>query len=79
MNNEKHELGQEFPEFIEKIHTLKTTDNHFKKLFDEYHLLTKEIHSLEAHNMPTSDERFESLKKQRLEKKDQLFHMLKNN
>ena len=33
---QKHILTEEFPEFAEKIHTLKVEDAHFKKLFDEF-------------------------------------------
>ncbi len=29
----RHLLTEEFPEFAQKIHHLKTEDNHFKKLF----------------------------------------------
>ena len=31
-----HDIAHEFPEHLEKIHSLKTTDAHFAKLFDEY-------------------------------------------
>jgi uncharacterized protein YdcH (DUF465 family) len=31
-----HDILHEFPEFKEKITALKTSDAHFRKLFDEY-------------------------------------------
>ncbi len=37
MTLEHHELGHEFPEFKDEIHTLKMSNAHFKELFDEYH------------------------------------------
>jgi uncharacterized protein YdcH (DUF465 family) len=41
---EKHDLRHEFPEYEAKIHELKISDMHFKKLFDEYHEINNEIH-----------------------------------
>ena len=76
MHDEKHDLVHELPEFKDKIHELKTSNNHFARLFDEYHVLTKEVHRLEAANVPISDEHFEELKKKRLTKKDELYKML---
>ena len=32
----KHQLVIDFPEFAEKIHTLKMENAHFKKLFENY-------------------------------------------
>ncbi|MBA4135475.1 MAG: GTP-binding protein, partial [Flavobacterium sp.] len=31
---EKHDLLHEFPQYQEKIHELKVSDAHFRKLFD---------------------------------------------
>ena len=45
---EKHDLHHEFPQFEQKIHDLKISDNHFKRLFDEYHELNKEIYRIET-------------------------------
>ena len=53
------------------------SDHHFKKLFDEYHDVDKEIHRLESDDSPASDEHMETLKKQRLHLKDQLYGMLR--
>lgn len=77
MHDEKHDLVHELPEFKDKIHELKTSNNHFARLFDEYHVLTKEIHHLEAANVPTSDAHIEDLKKKRLFKKDELYNVLR--
>ena len=77
MHEEKHDLAHELPEYKDKIHEMKVADAHFKKVFDEYHVLTKEIHQLEAEKTPVTDEHFEDLKKKRLNHKDELFSMLK--
>ena len=77
MHDEKHDLAHELPEYKDKIHEMKESNAHFRKIFDEYHVLTKDIHQLEAKDIPVIDEYFEELKKKRLHCKDELFAMLK--
>ncbi len=77
MQVEHHDLAHEFPEFKERIHELKTSDNHFHKQFERYDELTKEIERLEKQDEPVTDEHMEELKKQRLAVKDELYGMLK--
>jgi uncharacterized protein YdcH (DUF465 family) len=72
-----HDLAAEFPEFKGKIHTLKISDNHFKRLFDEYEALCKQLHRYDEGAGAIADESAENMKKQRLALKDQLFDMLK--
>lgn len=78
MLNEKHDLIHEFPEHRETIHNLKISDNHFARLFDEYHEIDHEIHRIETDIETTSDEYLEEKKKQRLHLKDELFKIIKN-
>jgi uncharacterized protein YdcH (DUF465 family) len=78
MSIENYSLAQEFPEFRSQIHELKTSNNHFSKLFAEYDELAHEIHRIETGGEAASDERLEILKKQRLNLKDELFGMLKS-
>jgi len=59
------------------IHELKMTDNHFARLFNEYHELDHEVHRIETGAENTSDDYLEERKKARLNLKDQLFGMLK--
>ena len=75
---ENHSLVSEFPEFRERIHTLKKTDSHFARLFDEYNDVEHEVHHIEEGAEASSDERLEQLKKQRLSLKDELFGLLNN-
>jgi uncharacterized protein YdcH (DUF465 family) len=67
---EDHSLANEFPEFKEDIHQLKMDDAHFKKLYDEYNHLTKEVAKMEQEIIPSTTVEEENLKKQRLQLKD---------
>ena len=78
MLNEKHDLVHELPEHREKIHELKTSNNHFAKLFDEYHEVDHEIHRIETDIETTSDDYLEEKKKLRLHLKDELLKMIKS-
>lgn len=75
---QNHDLKHEFPELEDKIHALKMSDNHFKKLFDEYHELNNEIHRVETGAESTSDEFLTQLRKKRVHLKDELYQMLKD-
>ncbi|MDI9309328.1 MAG: YdcH family protein [Limnohabitans sp.] len=75
---ERHNLLNEFPEFATKIHELKTTDNHFRKLFDEYHEVEHEIHKYNSGAEATTDEHMHELKAKLLFLKDEIFAMLRN-
>jgi uncharacterized protein YdcH (DUF465 family) len=77
MSLEKHDLIHEMPESKEAIHNLKTSNNHFAKLFDEYHEVEHAVHRIETGAEHTSDEYLENLKKQRLNLKDQLSAMIR--
>jgi hypothetical protein len=77
MYNEQHDLTHEFPEYRERIHELKTHDQHFRLLFDSYHDLDRQVHRAETDVEPMADESLEALKRQRLQLKDQLYALLK--
>ena len=77
VQGEHHDLVHELPEFREKIHELKVSNNHFAKLFDEYHEVDHEVRRIEQEVETPSDEYTEELKKKRLHLKDELFTMLK--
>ena len=78
MLNEKHDLLHELPEYREQIHQLKVENQHFARLFNDYHDVDHEIHRIETGIENTSDDYLEGRKKQRLHLKDQLFQMLQN-
>jgi hypothetical protein len=76
MQGEHHDLVHELPEFREKIHELKVSNNHFAKLFDEYHEVDHEVRRIEQEVETPSDEYTEELKKKRLHLKDELYSIL---
>lgn len=77
MTLEKHDLHHEFPELTNEIHYLKMNDNHFARLFTEYHEIDHEVNRIEQGVENTSDEYLDGKKKERLRLKDNLFIMLK--
>lgn len=76
MSHVPHELAEEFPEFADKIHALKTSDAHFAKLADTYHHINREIHRIETRVEAASDQRDIDLRKERLKLKDEIISML---
>ena len=74
---EKHDLKHEFPDLVDKIHEFKTTNNHFKKLFEEYHIINNDIHRIETGAEATKDEVLNELRIKRVHLKDELYEFLK--
>ncbi|MFY7810754.1 MAG: YdcH family protein [Flavobacterium sp.] len=75
---EKHDLKHEFPEHEEKIHELKISNNHFKKLFEDYHEVNNNIHAIETDAVHTTDEVLNQLRIKRVQLKDQLYQIIIN-
>lgn len=73
---EHHPLVKEFPEHKDAIHSLKESDHHFARLFDEYHDVDKEVVRMEEDIEPAADHVIEDAKKRRLSLKDELFAIL---
>lgn len=72
MEGHHHDLGGEFPEHREKIHTLKLSDRHFLKLCEKYEDIDKRIARMES-RIDLANERDESqLRKERLVLKDEI-------
>lgn len=76
MSNTPHELAEEFPEYTEKMSTLKGADAHFAKLFDEYHEVNRAVHRAETNVEPTDQFNEEGMRKRRMQLKDQIWSML---
>lgn len=76
MSIDNHTLINEFPQLKDKIHALKTSNNHFARRFDEYNDLDREVRRLEGVGSPKADETMEELKRKRLSLKDELYQML---
>ena len=73
---ENHDLIHEFPELREKIHELKISNNHFRRLFDDYHSSDHDVHRVESGVEPTSDEVLNEMRRKRLALKDELYRLL---
>ena len=71
-----HDLAHEFPEYVEKIRTLKANDAHFAKLFDAYDDNNHAIKKYETGGAVITDEALEVMKKQRLATKDEIYQKL---
>lgn len=76
MQNDHHNLALEFPEYKDKIHELKISNRHFRRLMDEHHELDKQIRRAEVEAEVLSDDYLETLKKQRLKLKDECYRIL---
>jgi len=66
-----------FPEFRDLISRLKTEDAHFSRLFDRHNELDHQISNMEAGVTPSDNAAIETLKKEKLQLKDQLYAVLK--
>ena len=76
MSNTPHELAEEFPESADHMSTLKQSDAHFAKLFEDYHEVNRAVHRAETNVEPTSDEHMNMMRKQRMALKDQIAQYL---
>jgi uncharacterized protein YdcH (DUF465 family) len=76
MSVEHHDLIHELPEFKDRIHELKLGDPHFKRLFDAYHELTREVENMQNEVTPVATRTEEEAKLRRLRLKDELYRML---
>jgi uncharacterized protein len=76
MSVEHHNLIHEFPQLKARIHELKVSDAHFRRLFDEYHELTREIEKMEDEVTPVATHTEEDAKLRRIHLKDELYRLL---
>ena len=76
MSHVPHELAEEFPNDIDRMHALKAENAHFARLFDDYHELNRAIHRAETNVEPTDDFHMTEMRKQRMAMKDEIAGML---
>ncbi len=76
MQGENHALVFEFPEHRDRIHHLKQHDSDFQLDAQRYHQLDHHIRGLEMNQIPTSDDVFIAMKKQRAHLKDRLYQKI---
>jgi uncharacterized protein YdcH (DUF465 family) len=65
-----------FPEYRDLITQLKHSDLHFTKLFDRHNEIDQKIQNIEANIEQATDVEVETLKKEKLNLKDQLYAVL---
>jgi len=66
-----------FPEYRDLISRLKGHDIHFTRLFEKHNDLDQRIKNMEAQIQPSTQPEIETLKKEKLLLKDQLYVILK--
>lgn len=76
MSHTPHELAEEFPDQMEKMHQLKLDNAHFAKLFDEYHEVNRTVHRAETLVEPLDDAHETELRQKRLHLKDEIWSLL---
>jgi hypothetical protein len=71
-----HELHEEFPAKAGRIHHLKETDAHFRRLADAYHETNRAVHRAETRAEPVSEDEEHRLRKERARLKDEIARLL---
>lgn len=77
MLGETHDLFHEFPEYQDRIRALTQTDPNFRKKLERYDELDLTIRRSETEEEIHADDYVETLKKERLALKDELYRMLR--
>ena len=66
-----------FPEYRDLISQLKTTDHHFNRLFEQHNAVDQKVKNMESRIEAGTHEDIETLKKEKLLLKDQIYALLK--
>jgi uncharacterized protein YdcH (DUF465 family) len=67
-----HELADDFPGQADRIHHLRETDAHFRRLADDYHATNRAVHRAETRAEPVSDAEEHRLRRERARLKDEI-------
>jgi uncharacterized protein YdcH (DUF465 family) len=76
MQGHHHAIGEEFPEFKDRIHALKAANAHFKRLSDHPEEVDKKIARAESRIELMSEEEEAQFRKSTLALKDEIYAML---
>jgi uncharacterized protein YdcH (DUF465 family) len=76
MSHTPHELAEEFPAEVEKMHKLKLENAHFARLFDEYHEVNRAVHRAETLLEPTDTANETEMRRTRARLKDEIWALL---
>ncbi|MFN3409116.1 MAG: YdcH family protein [Limisphaerales bacterium] len=71
-----HPITREFPNHLDTIKRLRSTDEHFRKAFKEYHRIDDAIYRIEEDIDFATDQEIEELKMERARLKDWLYHAI---
>ena len=77
MTHVPHELHEEFPDAAEALHALKLGNAHFNTLSERYQAINHQVYRIEAELDVAADEVVESLKKERLQLKDEIAELIR--
>ena len=66
-----------FSDYRDLISKLKTEDARFERLFDKHNELDQQIKNMEARIVSASNEEIDTLKKEKLALKDELYQILR--
>lgn len=72
-----HPIVREFPEHRDTIRRLKGCDEHFRRIYEEYHRLDEAVCRIEEEIEFATDQELEELKMRRAKLKDYIFHLLR--
>jgi uncharacterized protein YdcH (DUF465 family) len=73
-----HPILREFPEHREIIRRLKGSDDHFRKMFNEYHHLDDAVYRIEEEIDFATDQEIDELKLRRAKLKDYIYHLVRH-
>ena len=76
MSHTPHELAEDFPQDVEKIHALKIANPHFAKLMEAYHEVNRAVHRAETGVEPCDQLAETAMRKERMRLKDEIAGML---
>jgi uncharacterized protein YdcH (DUF465 family) len=77
MLSEHHDINHEFPEYHQRIESLRASDAQFDALVAKHDYIDDEIRQLEERQSPISDEEIEKMKFERASLKDRIYQMLR--
>ena len=73
-----HPILREFPESRETIKRLKSSDERFRRMFEEYHQLDDAIYRIEEEIEFATDQEMEEMKRRRAWLKDQIYYAIRH-
>ena len=78
MSNTPHDIYEDFPGKESVIQTLKSRDQHFSRIFEEYHEVNRAVHRAETRVEPLDQFAETELRKKRAALKDEIVRAMTN-